>query len=147
MISAAILGGEQLIAKLNSITPKLRENLRVDLQTFLIDMQTYIKVSKLSAPEGYSPDQLHHITGNLIRSIHWDIEDTDKGVVGSEAVGQEAPYGKVHEYGGTFNRISTLGKPFAQTYPERSFMRTSLKELQPKFSDLVRKAVREALNA
>ena len=108
-------------------------------------------IRKLSGPV------LKNQTGTLRRSIHERIvEDEDpnsiKGVTGSFAGNpnpkggqQAAGYGRIHEYGGTFavaeyqRRVSTLfGKPVepymqtvkahSVTYPERSFLRSSLKD-------------------
>lgn len=146
MITATVIGGKELTARLSEITPRLKIRLRFDMTKFLIYLQTYIKKEKLSAPEGYSPDKLHHRTGNLMRAIHWALEESE-GVVGKMTVGNEAPYGKLHEYGGVVNRVSKTGKVFTQTYPMRSFMRQSLADNVFKFNEMVNKAVKDTLGA
>ena len=117
-----------------------------------------------------SDDVLHVRTGKLHRSIHaLPVEASGSSVRARVASDGTAPYGRIHEYGGVIHHpggtaymyfgdsdgvrfISNaaaakmeaiLGRtrPHLITMPERSFMRSSLKERGPAIVEAVREAV------
>jgi phage gpG-like protein len=106
---------------------------------------------------------LHHRSGKLIGSIRqwleWGGNYTGAGPFTISAVvqggGGVAPYGEIHEYGGTFTipahmSTSRLGNPFqvrahSATFPERSFMRSRLHEGEPMFLSWIERAVGEGI--
>lgn len=92
-----------------------------------IQLTAYVKDKKLSG------QVLNVRTGTLRRSITFRVNslpDKIEGVVGTNLI-----YAAIHEYGGQFRtRLGTGknppkvgGKPFG-TMPERSFLRSSLRE-------------------
>lgn len=98
---------------------------------------------------------LHQRTGHLERSTVFRMEQSPGIVTGIVAVGKEAPYGKVHEYGGTFTireheATSRRGNRFtvrehSATFPERSFMRAGLTDRADAIIAGMRKAALEAI--
>lgn len=123
-------------------------------------------IRKLSGPV------LKNQTGTLRRSIHQRLVETQeaiKGLIGSFAGytnpkggEQAAGYARIHEFGGTFNvpdyvrRVNIVFggevKPFMQvvkshkvTYPERSFLRSSLKDEKKNVVKELRISMNEAL--
>jgi phage gpG-like protein len=135
-----VTGVEQVVARFDAMTPALRESLIKHIDYDTIDLQQHIQENKL---EG---QVLHHRTGNLIDNIFAEpAKDLGEGIEGRVFIGAAAPYGFVHEFGGTFTvpahrRMQTMawGREIAPvettvsehlaTYPERSFMRTGLAE-------------------
>jgi hypothetical protein len=139
---------EQLKAKLNGTFGKASRALSDQLYISMGRLREYIVARRLNAPKGFSPDQLHHKSGNLINSTFPSIEQSIDGssLIGRVQVANTAPYGRIHEYGGTFTarrqnlihpphlatrkggeRVMT-GSPYTITFPERSFLRSSLRE-------------------
>jgi phage gpG-like protein len=102
-------------------------------------------------------------TGTLRRSINQRITKTDASIYGTVGVGMNAPYGRVHELGGTFKvpehlRMQTMafGKPMMQprrvrvrahtvTYKQRSFLQASLDQMTPEILRALPDAVIEGL--
>lgn len=156
MITATIVGTEGIVKNLKELTPTIRERLRKEFVKLLIQMQTHVKTNKLSG------QVLHRRTSNLSDAIHYDVKEDEAGLVGRLYVGPEAPYGKVHEYGGLFQipghqrmmrkawgrivrnpRLINI-KPHLAYYVERSFMRTTLKEFNTKFRERVLSVLQKA---
>lgn len=153
-----IVGGKKLVAKFGKMGGVLSEALGRRLRTLVIAMQSYVQTRKLQG------QVLHHRSGVLSRSIDWRV-DVDPGRVFAKLfVGKQAWYGKIHEYGGRFQvpshesvRTKVFGKtvePFSVfvrehfvVFPERSFMRSSLKEWTSRAVEQVRRAVGEAAAA
>lgn len=94
-----------------------------------------------------SDDVLHVRSGRLRRSIN--AQFTGKGVRIQGEVGTNLPYGRVHEFGGTVTveeHMRLMKKAFGRSvmtpkkilvtahtahYPERSFLRSALREMGP----------------
>ncbi|MGH7192240.1 MAG: phage virion morphogenesis protein, partial [Candidatus Saccharimonadales bacterium] len=76
----------------------------------------------------------------------------DHGVL-KEKVGTNVEYAGIHEYGKTFSRMVSeaygrpMKNPHAVTfhYPERSFLRSSLHDLESSIREALRKAITRAL--
>jgi len=160
-ITATVTGTEQVAAKLKRLDAPLALKLADGMRETLIRMQSTVRTGKLSG------QVLHQRTGNLSRSISYDVQTSARQFIeGQLYVGKEAPYGAVHEYGGTFTQHipsherlikMAFGQPIEPrvitvreftrtvTYPVRSFMRTTLAEYRQIFIDMVNRCVREAL--
>jgi hypothetical protein len=150
MLSLVLTGGTEAIASLRATGPRVVESVERAMLRLVIELQRYVILNKL---EG---QVLHHRTGNLERATVYD-EPENNGNVISATVGVTglAPYGKIHEYGGTVDvresmRVSKLGNPYfvrghRATYPERSFLRTSLAENEEHIQESIQRAVNEAL--
>lgn len=112
-----------------------------------------------------SGDVLRVRTGRLRRSIHpeWDFKQGYSGAT----VGTNVEYAGIHEYGfsgsvlvKSFQREMTkaFGKPISPTQvtvrahtrninmPERSFLRTTLREMNSEITDSLQLAVTKELN-
>lgn len=145
-----VIGREALVARLEGVDARVIQSVERRLLRIIIALQRYIILNKL---EG---DPLHHRTGNLIRNIIYTDPTNVGGIISATVgVGNGAPYGKVHEYGGQINireqiRTSRKGKEFSvrahiANYPERSFLRSSLLENTTDTISQLQEAINEAL--
>lgn len=144
---------ERVVAYLAAKGKGVVEALRKEMAKQMIVMSDRVRADKLSG------QVLKNRTGTLRRSINAKTEFDEAGILGTVGVDPTAPYGKIHEYGGTVTvrahlRRSKLGaKPRAgrrvaqgpqnaahggigtwvrehqATYPQRSFLRTTLREM------------------
>lgn len=113
--------------------------------------------------EKLSGEVLNVRSGRLRRSIQSRVEDADSNITGTVFQTADVPYGRIHEYGGTIHipevvpvkakalRFSVGGKDiFAMRakahdvhIPERSFLRSSLKEQREEIIAGLKAAVTE----
>lgn len=133
----------------NILSPDaFRDAIREGLIRGIIDLQKLVK-SKLNG------EVLNRLTGTLSRSIHERVDEEGSALVGKvgsfagypnpKGNQEAAGYARINEFGGTYKipehqrrMTSIFGKevePFMQTvkahtatYPERSFLRSSLRE-------------------
>lgn len=121
MFNISLHGDVELVSALEAMPGSVRDMLAVEMEGIVIKLREHVVGDKLSG------QVLHQITGNLARSIKEEgplIDgDTVKGIVYSDG---SVKYAGVHEYGLTVERVSSLGNTFSVTYPERSFLRSSL---------------------
>jgi len=127
----------------------------------------WLKLQRLIITQKLSGQVLKRRTGNLASSINvggpmtaTDFFATPAEIIGR--VGTKVWYGKVHEYGGSFTvkahdrEVSQVfGKsvtPFTQhvrsytaNFPERSFLRSGLKDMSSQMRDAIANAVKESL--
>lgn len=140
MIKGFVIGDAQTVAKLQSLFPKQRAALRRVIQKLSFDLSAKVKSQKLSG------QVLRVRTGTLRRSVHARLEDNALSIYG--IVGTNKEYAAVHEYGGTFTISQHLRlvkqafgrqlrfpvwasvKQYSATYPERSFLRSALREMR-----------------
>jgi phage gpG-like protein len=143
-------GLEELSARFEQMPDLLHRALARELEYLTLLAQSKVVREKLQG------QVLHHRSGNLQRNIVQGVEEKQGGeLVGFFGVGRGAPYGKVHEYGGTYNipahnRTSKLGRvspvqAHTATYPERSFLRSVLREMEPTIRDRLALAAGRAL--
>lgn len=141
MISVEIVGREKIIADLNGLQPKLLKQVQDAVKASAYEVQA-LTMQKLSG------DVLNVRTGRLRRSINVKFNTSETGA--EATIGTNVEYARVHEYGGLVRikehmRMMTqaFGRPVKEpreipvaahdvNYPERSFLRSSLKELAPK---------------
>lgn len=148
LIEATVTGSDRVVVRLQSLPDILRSALKNSLQRQLFRLQAAVVTGKLSG----SP--LHRRTGTLASSINQRLTDDGTNLVGQ--VGTKVRYGAVHETGGTFQipeHTRTITQVFGRavaphqvsvrahtaTFPERSFLRSSLRDL--------RSSILDALNA
>lgn len=148
---AGVLGAESLIFKLGSMTPACLATLTTAMTRAAIDLQSYVKGSKLS-------DQVLRVRSDILRtSITKKVESMDTGVTG--IVGTNVLYAPPHEYGLTveipsYSKIITqafgreLKTPVAVTvkahlahFKERSFLRSSLADRGPTYQGWIKQAI------
>jgi phage gpG-like protein len=159
MISAQITGSQQVIEKLGAIPAKVRAAAKSSLDIWATELAGYIKSEKLSG------QVLNRRSGNLSSSVFPDSSETSTSVSGGARAGLDVPYARIHEYGGLIPAHVVVVKNakalcfsvggvmrFAKSVhipdvqmPERSYMRSSLREQAPEGIAELRAAVREAI--
>lgn len=161
MIGLQITGTTEVIEKLGALTGKVRMAAKSSLDMWATELAGYIKAEKLSG------NPLNRRSGNLSSSVYPDKRETSDSISGGARAGADVPYAKIHEYGlqrnvvvSAFYRMQTKawGKPMASprevlvnqhssyvNMPERSYMRSSLREQAPEGIAALREAVREAI--
>jgi hypothetical protein len=146
---------QRVAAALRAKGPQIIEAVLRKMNSLTLQLQAKIVGEKLQG------QVLQHRTGKLagsIRMIPAVVEG--ESVVGAvEGGGGPAFYGRVHEYGGMFNvkgRMITEvfgrkvkspheSRAYTATFPERSFMRTSLEEMRQRFFEGLTQATNEGL--
>jgi|SRR5579863_926663 len=127
----------------------LRASIYRAMNRIQVGLQSLI-ISKLQGPV------LQHRSGKLTGSVRGQVEDHGDMISAVvTAGGGVAPYAAVHEYGGTFQipdhlSHSKRGRAFtvrahSATFPERSFMRSSLTEFRSRAEAELAKAAIEGL--
>lgn len=151
-----VIGADRVAQKLRDMPSRIREALFKAVQQQWLGLQGYIVQSKLSG------QVLHRVTGNLASSINAGganslstLVESGDAIIGT--VGTKVRYARLHEYGATvnvpaYNRTSKLGKSYTvrshkATYPERSFLRSGIRDradqIRNNIAVAMRKAVRE----
>jgi hypothetical protein len=163
MIGLEITGSEQVIAKLGEMTGKIRIAASSSLDMWATELAGYIRLEKLKG------QVLNKVTGHLsdsVRPIKTGEFSTATTISAGSMAGDGVPYAKIHEYGmqrnivvSAFHRMQTMawGKPITPVevlvnqhssyinMPERSYMRSSLREEAPQGIEALKQAVREAI--
>jgi len=158
MITAKITKGEDLGKKFRDTIPNIQGGVQKEIMRLALKMTGKV-MGKLSG------DVLRVRTGRLRRSIHpeWDFRQGYSGAT----VGTNVEYAAIHEYGfsgsvqvKSFQREMTkaFGKPISPTQvtvrahtrnvnmPERSFLRSTLREMNSEITDSLQVAVTKELN-
>ncbi len=142
MIKVELVGGDKVVAAIENITPRV-----------LLRVQKAVRDTTIAvegrAREKLSGQVLNVRTGRLRRSITSKITEGESGAIGT--VGTNVSYARIHEFGGTTRahvirarnakslKFSKGGLDVFRTsvnhpgskIPERSFLRSSLRELMP----------------
>lgn len=159
MIQFQVLGGDTLAFTLRQYAPKIQSALESSIGKATLRLQGYVMANKLSG------QVLNVRTGNLRRHIDQFVNVSDKQITG--LVGTNVRYGVAHEYGfsGTVTvkahmRLikQAFGKPLKQPryvqvkaysmnvkLPERSFLRSALRDLQPQIEANIQQAIQGAI--
>lgn len=160
MLRFEMLGGEALAAVLRSWSPQVQQAAHAAIGRSVLRLQSHIRRNKLSG------QVLGVRTGTLRRSIDQAVVTASSNRVTGE-VGTNLKYGIAHEYGfnGSVNVKAHLrqikqafGRPLKQpvfvpvraysrhvSLPERSFLRSALKDLQPAIEADLRGAIERAI--
>ena len=160
MIEGAVTGGDAVILRLENLSGNLRQAVADALKREWFRIQAAVVTEKLSG------DPLHRRTGVLASSINVGGADTATEFVDEPTeiigrIGTKVRYGFIHEYGGTFTipaherrveaRLGGAGtttvRAHTATFPERSFLRSTLQEQKPAVLEAIRAAVTRALAA
>lgn len=159
MITVKITKGEGLGKKFRDTIPNIQSGVQKKIMRLALKMTGKV-MGKLSG------DVLRVRTGRLRRSIHpeWDFKQGYSGAT----VGTNVEYAAIHEYGfsgsvqvKSFQREMTkaFGKPISPTQvtvrahtrnanmPERSFLRTTLREMNSEIVEGLQKAIAKELKA
>lgn len=159
MLKMEFIGGDVLAAVLRSYGDKVQTAIVQSVGRSALRLQCEVMQNRLSG------QVLNVRTGNLRRSIHQRVTNTGSAVIGE--VNTNVCYGKAHEYGfaGTVNVKASLrqvrqafGRPLKSPryvqvrahsrnvrLPERSFLRTALRDLKPEIEADLRNSVKGSL--
>lgn len=159
MIGLEITGDRALLTKLEATTGKVRAAAKSSLDMWATELAGYIKMNKLSG------NPLHRRSGNLSSSVYPDKRETAETVSGGARAGLDVPYAKIHEYGGLIPAHQVVARNakalaftvggmlrFAKSVqipdvqmPERSYMRSALREQAPEGIAELKAAIAEAI--
>ena len=168
MITAKITGGEDLRKKFRDSIPNIESGVQKEIMRLALKM-TRVVMGKLTGPVLNVGRGVHGGNGSggrLRRSIHpeWDFKQGYSGAT----VGTNVEYAAIHEYGfsgsvqvKSFQREMTraFGKPISPTQvtvrahtrnvnmPERSFLRSTLREMKSEIEEGLQKAIAKELKA
>ena len=159
MLRMEFIGGDVLVALLRAYGDKVQTAIVKSVARSALKLQSEVMERRLSG------QVLNVRTGNLRRSIHQRVTNTGSAVIGE--VNTNVRYGMAHEYGfaGTVNVKASLrqvrqafGRPLKSPryvqvrahsrnvrLPERSFLRTALRDLKPEIEADLRNSVKGAL--
>ena len=165
-LDATLEGMEETIAGFRAAPGSVQVSMVRVVMRLAIMLQRHVKARKLTG------QVLNVQSGTLRRSITYRVLNTGQTVYG--IVGTNVKYARIHEYGGTVTiseqvrtvklkstvpealkgmvyagdtfRTNTIRKHTAK-YPERSFLRSSLKEMMPDISYQLRKGAITAINS
>ena len=162
MFTVELQGQTAVIAKFGALATTVHGELARTVQALTINLQAHVQIDKLQG------QVLRHITGKLSRSIETAIADNPDSIVGRVFSNGTAPYAHRFEYGWhgeenvkSFERRQTMafGRPidpvtvtvaaFTRTanQPERSFLRSSLKDQAAAIEKALTDAVARAAGA
>lgn len=135
-----VIDSAAVMARLAQFGPRIQAGVERSIRQIVIEGQSEIVRDRL---HGGNP--LFSRSGNLARAVQQQVDSNGDAITGTIGVDKTAPYGAVHEYGGTYDvrehiRSSSLkvkkGKirfrsggdvrAHTVTYPERSFLRSWL---------------------
>lgn len=159
MLKMEFIGGDVLAAVLRSYGGKVQTAIVQSIGRSALRLQSEVMDNRLSG------QVLNIRTGNLHRSIHQQVTSSGGLVVGE--VNTNVRYGVAHEYGfaGTVNVKASMrqirqafGRPLKSPryvqirahsrnvkLPERSFLRSALRDMKPKIEADLQKSIERAL--
>lgn len=159
MLKMEFIGGDVLAAVLRSYGDKVQTAIVQSVGRSALRLQREVMQNRLSG------QVLNVRTGNLRRSIHQRVTNTGGAVIGE--VNTNVRYGAAHEYGfaGTVNVKASLrqvrqafGRPLKSPryvqvrahsrnvrLPERSFLRSALRDMRPIIEADLQKSIEGAL--
>ena len=170
MIEVEIQGDREIVARFETLSPKVHLRVVKALHAVVARLEAYVKGGKLTG------QALHVRTGALRRSIGGVVTESGDTIEGRVGIfgGPTLPYGRAHEFGfegivtvkehlrhikkqtGSFGRgekrfatgVTTVRAHTAHLrIPERSFLRSALAELGPAATQVIADAVNEAVHA
>lgn len=159
MLNVSLIGDTELRAKLSGMPSKIHDALLRKITALSFKLQAYIRIEKLSG------QVLKHQSGNLWRSIQQRVDDQGSAIYGRAFSSGDVKYAAIHEFGGKTSphviepvKAKVLafvmgGKQIfaarvnhpGSVMPERSFMRSSLKDMQQEIVDGMTEAVKEGM--
>lgn len=146
MITGKVIGGEALEKRFIQAVPKVTAG----VQKAVMDLALSVTRKTMTKLTG---DVLQVRSGTLRRSIHPEYDFTaDKAVA---IIGTNTIYARIHEYGGVILPKTKkalkfkIGDKWVITkrvvMPERSFLRTALRETVPEIEAVLKAAVANSL--
>lgn len=164
LLNVSMVGDKELLLKLKRTPASLQAALYAKSLQLALMLEAYIKTSKLNG------QVLNRISGALARSINNKVERTANGVLARVFSSGDVKYAGIHEYGGVINHPGGTAyivnpkmthmmmfvsnktatsemprtKPHDIRMPERSFLRSSLRDQSVKISTGLKEAVVKA---
>lgn len=144
MINFTVTGDDRVLAYLSARVPAITQSTRASMGRIVVRLTRYVKAEKLSG------QVLKNRTGTLRRKINGRVTEEAGTLTGS--VGVKLAYAAAHEYGfdgaeqvrahlrtikQAFGREIAVKQVQVRSFerhvhiPERSFLRSSLRELRP----------------
>lgn len=149
MIEVTVPNTQKLETDLGLTRARLLAALKREIRRVAVDLTAHVKGNKLSG------QVLNVQTGRLRRSINYRVDETETGI--DARVGTNVEYGRIHEFGfkGTVNVKEHMRKG-KETYkvrahtrrvnlPERSFLRSSLKDMRQDIDSRIARVVGESI--
>ena len=156
MLESWLIGDKEIVARLEAMPEKLSQGLLRAVTALTLELEGLVK-------EKLSGEVLKVRSGTLRGSVHAEMEQGPDWVSG---IGTKVPYAAINEYGGTIAPHLILpkkGRMLAFSWqgkncvmakvnhpgskiPERSFLRSAMRELEPKIREQLAGAAREATN-
>lgn len=161
MFTVELKGDQELSLRLARLPKNIREALVSKITRLAVELQGYVVGSKLQG------QVLHHRSGKLSASIKYNVTDDEKtvtGIVFADKGSTAYAYAGVHEFGGTLSvrehiqqRTMVFGRQLSSpiavtirqhdvTYPERSFLRSSLADKRDHIINSIKEAVSQETN-
>jgi len=145
MIKVEVTGAADVEARLNSLKSEMNQGVARAILMLTIELQRMVKQDKLSG------QVLHTRSTNLRNSIAYRIENEGMtGVVGTNV--NAIPYARIHEFGGEIKakRAKFLRFKIGDRWiskrsviiPERSYLRSALKDLKPQIQETITNELR-----
>jgi len=152
MFRGSAKGAKKTAKNLRNVGKRTHDSVRKSLGRLTLELMTKVKLEKLSGPG--TGQALNVRTGRLRRSITQRITDSGREIRG--IVGTNVEYAKFHEFGPSvkddlkkhkegFKAALKANKPAltADNLPPRSFLRSALKEMEPRIREEFAHAVKE----
>lgn len=159
MIKVEFIGFDTARAKLQSIPPNVRKSLLNYMYRVVESLRGYIITGKLSG------QVLNHRTGKLWRAIHTRVDNSANSITGRVFATSDCKYAAIHEFGGTTKphiiearnkkalAFMMQGKKVivkrvehpGSKMPERSYLRSALKDKRASIEDGLKQAVADGL--
>ena len=153
MFRGSAKGAKKTAKNLRDSGKRMHGAVRKSLASLVLELMVKVKQEKLSGPG--TGQALNVRTGRLRRSITQRITDSGREVRG--IVGTNVDYAKFHEFGPSvkdelkkhkegFKAALKANKPAlkADDLPPRSFLRSALKEMEPRIREEFANAVKES---
>jgi HK97 gp10 family phage protein len=128
-----------LVARLDAMPSKVQASLKRRITQLALTLQSKVKQDKLSG------QALNVRTGNLRRSINYEVIADATSVTGRVFSDSSVKYAAIHEFGGVINRVGTIKGPYQIKMPQRAFMLPAFAEMKPEIEEGIDEAVKEAL--
>ena len=159
LTSIVVKGDKELVASLSRMPGVVQQALRLKVTALALKLEKLVKTGKLNG------QVLNRITGRLARSINNKIVVSENSVYGYVFSSGDVKYAAIHEYGGQTQPHLILPKKasvlafavggkqvFAKSVqhpgskmPERSFLRSSLKDMSVEISTGLKESVVNAV--
>lgn len=161
-VEITLVGDDTVRTRFERLPTDMHDRLVREMQRVTIELQSIVRDEKLSG------QVLKNRTGTLRRSINQRVDDQGDSIIGTVGADmREAAYAAAHEYG--FSGIVSVreytrritqafGRPIAarevvvhahsmhMNLPERSYLRSSLREYGPTAIERLRSAVGEVIS-